>query len=280
MLGPVSTLQHVLVPDNAGKFVPLGAVDSDPEPQTMVWSVRELDPTPVRKLLGDLGRLLSFSSSDPNHGGAWNEARALLHRYRRRVSLGLAMVLLNRIAGLVLPLVSGYVIDEIIPGRRSDLLYPIAGLVLAASVVQSATSFGVSQVLGVAAERAVADMRTRLMAHVLRLPLRQHESTLTGGFISRIMSDAEGIRNLVSAGLIQLTGDTIVATFAIGALMYLNWQLTSFILIILFLFGWWMSWALARLRSYFREGGEIYAKVTGRLVETLSGIRTVKAYGG
>ena len=210
--------------------------------------------------------------------GTLQEARGLMWRYRYRLAVGLVMLLVSRLAGLVLPAMSRYVIDDVIPNGRREQLLLLAGLGLGATFVQAATSFSLSQVLGVAAQRAITEMRKRVMAHVTRLPIHYYDSTQTGILISRIMTDAEGIRNLVGTGLAQLTGGILTATLGLGVLFYLNWKLTSITLIILVLFGTCMSLAFSRLRPIFRQRGKITAEVTGRLAETLSGIRIVKAY--
>ena len=210
--------------------------------------------------------------------GAWREARAIMWRYRYRLVLGLAMMLVSRLAGLVLPAMSRYVIDDVIPNGRGDQLTLLAGLGMAATVVQASTAFGLSLVLGVSAQRAITEMRKQVMAHVTRLPIRYFDSTKTGVLISRIMTDAEGIRNLVGTGLAQLTGGVLTATIALGVLFYLNWRLTLLTLVILIVFGICMAVAFSRLRPLFRERGKLNAEVTGRLAESLGGIRIVKAY--
>ena len=210
--------------------------------------------------------------------GAWEEARALVWHHRSRLALGLAMLLVSRAAGLILPSMTGYVIDDVIPNGRADELALLAGISLGAAVVQAGTSFALSQVLGVAAQRAITDMRKKVMSHVTRLPIGYFDATQTGVLISRIMTDAEGIRNLVGTGLAQLVGGVLTALVALGVLFYLNWQLTSITLVILVVFGASMSIAFSRLRPIFRERGKINADVTGRLGETLGGIRIVKAY--
>ena len=211
--------------------------------------------------------------------GAWEEARALVRRYRSRLVLGLVLILVSRLTGLVVPAMTGYVIDDVVPAGRAGELLLLAGVGFLSAVVASATGFALSQVLGVAAQRAITEMRKRVMAHVSRLPIRYFDSTQTGMLISRIMTDAEGIRNLVGTGLAQLAGGLLTASIALAVLFYLNWRLTSVTLLILVLFGVTMAVSFSRLRPVFRERGKINAEVTGRLTETLGGIRIVKAYG-
>ncbi len=209
---------------------------------------------------------------------AWQEARALVWARRGRLSVGLLLMLVNRLSGLVLPWTSKSLIDDVVGKHRAELLMPLAIAAGAATVVQAITSFALSQVLGVAAQRAITDMRRRVEAHVARLPVGYFDSTQSGVLISRIMSDAEGIRNLVGTGLVQLTGSIVTAIAALAYLFYLNWWLTSVTLIMLATFGGGMALAFNRLRPLFRERGKINAEVTGRLNETLGGIRIVKTY--
>ena len=211
--------------------------------------------------------------------GSWAEARALVRRYRYRLALGLALILVSRLTGLVVPAMTAYVIDEVVPARRGGELFLLAGVGFVSAVVAAATGFALSQVLGVAAQRAITEMRKRVMAHVSRLPIRYYDSTQTGVLISRVMTDAEGIRNLVGTGLANLAGGLLTGSIALAVLFYLNWRLTSVTLFILVLFGVTMAVGFSKLRPVFRERGKINAEVTGRLTETLGGIRVVKAYG-
>ena len=142
---------------------------------------------------------------------AWREARALILARRGRLALGLSLMLVNRLVGLVLPATSKFLIDDVIGKGQADLLMPLALAAGAATIVQAVTSFALSQVLGVAAQRAITDMRRRVEAHVARLPVRYFDSTQAGVLISRIMTDAEGIRNLVGTGLVQLIGSIVTA---------------------------------------------------------------------
>ncbi len=223
---------------------------------------------------GDSGK----KTKKTNFANAWVEARQLIWAHRSRLALGLALMVANRLAGLVLPASSKFLIDDVIGNNRPDMLVSLAVVVGAATVVQSATSFSLSQVLGVAAQRAITEMRKVVQEHVARLPISYFDSTKTGVLISRVMTDADGIRNLVGTGLVQLTGGLMTASIALGVLFYLNWRLTSVTILILSTFGAAMAIAFTRLRPLFRERGKINADVTGRLGETLGGIRVVKAY--
>ncbi len=213
-----------------------------------------------------------------NVTNAWAEARALVWTHRGRLALGLILMLVNRLAGLVLPATSKFLIDDVIGQNRADLLIPLALAAGAATLVDAATSFALSQVLGVAAQRAIANMRMSMQRHITRLPTSYFDSTQTGVLISRVMNDAEGIRNLVGSGLVQLIGGLVTAVIALAVLFYLNWQLTLISIVVLAIFAAGMIVAFGRLRPLFRERGKITAEISGRLAESFGGIRIVKAY--
>jgi ABC-type multidrug transport system fused ATPase/permease subunit len=187
-------------------------------------------------------------------------------------------MVVNRAAGFIMPASSKYLIDNVIGKHRPDLLGKLALAVGVATVVQAITSFGLSQVVSLAGQRAITDMRRRVEAHVLRLPVSYFDSTQTGILISRIMTDAEGIRNLVGTGLIQLAGGFMGAMIALALLFWLNWKLTTATLILLLVFGGALARAFIRLRPVFRERGKKNAEVTGRLAEALGGVRVLKVY--
>ncbi|HYM26043.1 MAG TPA: ABC transporter ATP-binding protein, partial [Vicinamibacterales bacterium] len=210
--------------------------------------------------------------------GAWEEARALIWVHRKRLALGLFLMLVNRLSGMVLPTTTKYLMDNVIQQGHWELLPTLALAVALATTVDAVCSFANSQVLGVAAQRAITEMRKDVEAHVMRLPIGFFDKTKSGILISRIMTDAEGIRNLVGTGLVQLTGSILTAVIALGVLLYLNWRLTSVTIVILAAFGGGMATAFNRLRPLFRERGQINAEVTGRLAETLGGVRIVKSY--
>ncbi len=221
---------------------------------------------------------MSETKKRPSAAVAWREMRQLMRRHRRYLAIGLALMVVSRLSGLVLPASSKYLVDDVLAEGRTDLLVPLAAAVAAATLVQALASFALSQVISVTGQRAITEMRRRVEAKVVRLPVRFFDSTQSGVLISRIMTDAEGIRNLVGTGIIQLVGGVMTAGIALGFLFYYNWQLTLANLILLAIFGGVMGMAFTRLRPIFRERGEINARVTGRLTETLGGIRVVKAY--
>jgi len=209
---------------------------------------------------------------------AWAEARALIWARRWRLALGAVLMLISRVAGLVLPLISKTLIDDVIGKNRTELLPTLAWAAGGATVVQAITSYGLAQILGVAAQKAITDMRRRVEEHVMRLPVRYFDKTQTGVLIARVMNDAEGIRNLVGTGLVQLVGSIVTAVLALGFLLYLNWHLTVVIILVLAAFGGAMGYAFKTLRPLFRERGQINAEVTGRLNQALGGVRVVKTY--
>lgn len=213
-----------------------------------------------------------------NYQRAWSEARELIWRHRRSLTIGLALMLVNRLSGLVLPASSKYLIDNVLAKHRADLLIPIALAAAAAVIVQAATTYALSQVVSIAGQQAITDMRMSVQKHVLHLPVSYFDSTKTGVLISRIMTDAEGVRNLVGTGLIQLVGGLLTAVIGVGVLFALNWRLTAIMLVILLSFGGLMAVAFSRLRPLFRERSIINAEVTGRLAESLGGVRILKVY--
>ena len=213
-----------------------------------------------------------------NIANAWAEARELVWAHRGRLALGLVLMLVNRLAGLVLPASSKFLVDDVIGRGRAELLVPLALAAGAATIVDATTAFALSQVLGVAAQRAIANMRMSLQRHITRLPTSYFDSTQTGVLISRVMNDADGIRNLVGSGLVQLVGGLVTAVIALAVLFYLNWQLTLISIVVLAVFAAGMIVAFGKLRPLFRARGKITAEISGRLGESFGGIRIVKAY--
>jgi len=214
----------------------------------------------------------------PKIDDVWRESKELIRARKGRLSLGLLLMMISRVAALVLPASSKYLVDEVIGKGRHQLLPMLALAAGIATLVQAATSFSLSQILGVAAQRSITDMRKKIEQHVLRLPVSYFDSTKTGVLISRVMNDAEGIRNIIGNGLVQLIGSVVTAVFALCVLFYLNWKLTLVTITTLAVFGFLLAITFKRVRPLFRARGEIYSQITGRLTESLGGIRVVKAY--
>ncbi|HEX7832191.1 MAG TPA: ABC transporter ATP-binding protein, partial [Thermoanaerobaculia bacterium] len=157
----------------------------------------------------------SEAGKKPKFDDVWREAKDLVWARRGRLTVGLILMLISRGAGLVLPATSKYLIDDVIGKGRHELLPLLALAAGAATIVQAVTSFTLSQILGVAAQKAITDMRKRVERHVLRLPISYFDSTKSGVLISRIMTDAEGVRNIIGTGLVQLIGSVVTAVLAL-----------------------------------------------------------------
>src|SRR5688572_20553407 len=213
-----------------------------------------------------------------NYASAWAEARKIIWKARWRLAVGSVLLLISRLAGMVLPASTKYIGDEVFTNRNYSLLPWIALAIGISTLIQSTTGFALSQILGVAAQRAITEMRKRVQTHIERLPISYFDSTQSGQLISRIMNDAEGIRNLVGTGLGQILGSLVTAVIALGVLFYINWVLTLATLVVLIAFAGVLFYAFKVLRPVFRERNVINAEVTGRLGESLGGIRIVKAY--
>lgn len=209
---------------------------------------------------------------------AWPYARDLVWRHRHRLAFGFALLCVARLAALVLPASSKFLIDDVIGRSREELLVPLVVAIMLATLVQALTSVALSRVLGVTAQRAIMDIRRQLQRKVERLPVHRFDSMKTGVLVSRVMTDPDGLRNLLGSGLVQLVGNVLTATFALAILLYLNWRLTLLSLMLLGIFGGLMIWAFNRIRPLFRQRAELGAQLSGRLTESLSGIRVVKAY--
>jgi ABC-type multidrug transport system fused ATPase/permease subunit len=208
----------------------------------------------------------------------WREARDLLWAHRGRMAAGLALMFVGRAASLVLPATSKYFIDDVLGKHRYELLPWLAAAALAATLVQAGTGFALAHMLGIAAHRAITEMRKRVEQHVMRLPTSAFDATKSGVLISRIMTDAEGIRNLVGTGLTQLVGGVTTSALAMVVLLYLNWKLTLVLIAAMAIFAVFMFGTFRRVRPLFRARGNLQAQISGRLTEALGGVRVVKAY--
>jgi ABC-type multidrug transport system fused ATPase/permease subunit len=193
-------------------------------------------------------------------------------------ALGLALIGLNRAAGLVLPASTKYLVDDIIGKRDIQMLVPLVIAVLAATATQGVTSYALTQILSKSAQKLIAELRRKVQAHVGRLPVAYYDANKTGTLVARIMSDVEGIRNLVGTGLIEFVGGLVTAVIAFVLLVRISPLLTGLALAIIGGFMFFLSRAFRTVRPIFRERGRINAEVTGRLTESLGGVRVVKGY--
>ncbi len=207
------------------------------------------------------------------------DAADLVKARKGRLALGLGLMVINRLAGLVLPGTSKYLLDDVITKGHRELLPILIAAAGLATILQAVTSYALAQVLGKAAQRSITEMRRRVQRHVARLPVSYFDQTKTGVLLSRVMTDAEGIRNLVGTGLVDITGAIFQAILAVGLLCRLSLKLTSIALAVLALFSVVLLYAFKVLRPLFRERSIINAEISGRLSESFSGVRVVKAYG-
>lgn len=206
------------------------------------------------------------------------EVWALVKPRRRAMAVGLVLIAISRAASMVLPASTKFLIDDVIGQGREELLIPLVLAVLAATAVQGATAFSLTQLLSKEAQRMIADLRRQVQEHVGRLPVAYYDMTKTGSLISRIMSDVEGVRNLVGTGLVELAGGLLTAVIALGVLFWISPLLAGMALTIVICFVTVFWYAFKHIRPIFRERGRIRAEVTGRLSESLSGVRVVKGY--
>jgi ABC-type multidrug transport system fused ATPase/permease subunit len=217
-----------------------------------------MSPERLRAMLPDLWRLV---------------------RPRRWLLLGgLGLMAINRVAGLVLPASTRYLVDDVLTRGRRELLLPIVGAVVAATMIQAVTAFALTQLLSKAAQRLIADMRKEVQAHVGRLPVAYYDANKTGSLVSRIMSDVEGVRNLIGTGLVEFAGGLLTAVLALVLMLRISPVMTLVTFASLGAFSVVLYRAFGVLRPIFRERAKIYAEVTGRLTESLGGVRVVKGY--
>jgi subfamily B ATP-binding cassette protein MsbA len=198
----------------------------------------------------------------------------------RRGLLAVALLLmgLNRLAGVVLPGSTKYLIDDVIGRRQPALLLSLVGAVLLATVVQAITAFSLTQLLSKAAQRLIADMRKKVQEHVGRLAVAYYDANKTGNLVSRIMTDVEGVRNLIGTGLVEFAGGLTTAAIAFFVMLRLSPGMTVVTFVSLLVFAVVLQQAFGTLRPIFRERGRLYAEITGRLTESLGGVRVVKGY--
>jgi subfamily B ATP-binding cassette protein MsbA len=214
----------------------------------------------------------------PNLRDLMPEVWALVRPRRGLLALGFGLMVINRLAGLVLPASTKFLIDDVIGRRHAALLVPLVLAVLAATLVQGASSFSLTQILSKAAQRLIADMRRQVQRHVGRLPVAYYDANKTGVLVSRIMSDVEGVRNLIGTGMVEFVGALLTSVFALVILLRINAAMTLVAIGFLLVLGVALQQAMGKIRPMFRVRPKIQGEVTGRLTESLGGVRVVKGY--
>src|SRR5438270_440110 len=208
----------------------------------------------------------------------WPEVWKLMRPRRGLLAIGFVLMVCNKLAGFVLPYSSKFLIDNVVARHETGLLRPIVFAVLLATVVQGVTSFSLTQLLSKAAQRLIAELRQQVQAHVSRLPVTYYDSNKTGALVSRIMSDVEGVRNLIGTGLVEFLGGLLTAAIALVFLLRKSPLMTGVAFTLLLVSMLSLRKAFGVIRPIFRERSKINAEVSGRLTESLSGVRVVKGY--
>src|ERR1700733_11641829 len=203
---------------------------------------------------------------------------ALLKPRRAILGLGFALMIVNRTSGLILPASTKYLVDDVINKKEMNLLLPIVAAVLAATIVQGLSSYALTQLLSKSSQRMITELRMKVQAHVGRLPVSFYDANKTGVLVSRIMSDVEGVRNLIGTGLIEFAGGILTAVFALIVLLRISASMTAVAFAVLLIFALGLNRAFKTIRPIFRARPKINAEVTGRLTESLGGVRVVKGY--
>lgn len=206
------------------------------------------------------------------------EVWKLMRPRRGLLALGFALMVINRVAALVLPYSTKFLIDTVIVKHHMDKLEPLVLVVLGATLVQGVTSFSLTQSLSKAAQRLITELRQQVQAHISRLPVAFYDVNKTGALVSRIMTDVEGVRNLLGTGLVDFVGGLITSGIALVLLLRTSPQMTLIAVGSLLCFAVTLNKAFATIRPIFRERGKINAEVTGRLTESLGGVRVIKGY--
>jgi ABC-type multidrug transport system fused ATPase/permease subunit len=206
------------------------------------------------------------------------EVWALMRPRRGLLTLGFVLMVINRVSGFVLPASTKFLIDDVINKHHLAALQRLIGIVLLATVIQGITSFALTQLLSKAAQRLITELRQQVQKHISRLPVSFYDANKTGALVSRIMSDVEGIRNLMGTGLVDFAGGLLTSGIALWWLMHISPRMTLIAVGSLAVFGGFLSRAFATIRPIFRERSKINAEVTGRLTESLGGVRVIKGY--
>ena len=210
--------------------------------------------------------------------GALPELWSLIRPRKGLMGIGLLLMSINRVAGLVLPASTKYLVDDVIVKKHAWVLQQIIIAVVAATIVQGITSYALTQLLSKAAQRLIADMRRQVQEHVGRLPIAYYDATKTGTMVARILSDVEGVRNLIGTGLVDFLGGLLTAILAFIVLIHISVSMTMIAFVCIAVFALALKKAFSTIRPIFRERSKIYAEVSGRLTESLGGVRVIKGY--
>ena len=202
----------------------------------------------------------------------------LMRPRKKLLALGFLLMAINRVSGLVLPYSTRYLIDSVVAKHHIELLKPIVFAVLTATVIQGITSFSLTQLLSKAAQRLITELREKVQRHISRLPISFYDANKTGNLVSRIMTDVEGVRNLLGTGLVELAGGLLTSLIALVVLLRISALMTVLAFGFLLCFAVALNKAFSTIRPIFRERGKINAEVTGRLAESLGGVRVIKGY--
>tara|TARA_B100001063_G_scaffold39173_1_gene32890 strand:- start:9332 stop:11068 length:1737 start_codon:yes stop_codon:yes gene_type:complete len=197
---------------------------------------------------------------------------------RRMIGLGLVLIIVRSLTGLVLPYETKILLDDIVPSGDMAGLKNVIGLVCGAIFIQAVTSFILTRLLSVEAQFLISQLRAQVQKKLLTLPISFFDNHKSGALVSRVMSDVEGVRNLVGTGLVQLIGGSITSLVALFFLIDINASMTLFVLLPVLIFAFIAMKAFGYIRPIFRDRGKINAEVTGRLTETLNGVRVIKGF--
>src|ERR1019366_3817192 len=206
------------------------------------------------------------------------EVWALLKPRRGLLAVGLVLMAVNRVSGLILPASQKYLFDNVFSKHQTKLLMPLVAAVLLATLVQGLTSYALTQLLSKAAQRMITELRRKVQEHVGRLPVAYYDANKTGALVSRIMNDVEGARNLIGTGLVEFLGGLLTATIALVLLLRISPLMTGVAFVLLLVSMLSLRKAFGTIRPIFRERSKINAEVSGRLTESLSGVRVVQGY--
>ncbi len=252
--------------------VSVSARTSNDEARKFTKSMRSENRAAAPELSGKSSAKQKFSWELLPH--VWE----LLKPRRGLLAGGLILMAINRVAGLIPAYSTKYLIDNVITKRQIQFLWPIVLLVVAATIVQGLTSFSLTQLLSKSSQRMIAELRVKVQSHIGRLPVSFYDANKTGALVSRIMSDVEGVRNLIGTGLVEFAGGIMTAIFASVVLLRISATMTAAAFFVLILFGLGLNRAFKTIRPIFRARPKINAEVTGRLTESLGGVRVVKGY--